>query len=264
LGRNQQNEEVKVKREVGAPEGYDDRLQAIAVARLGKAEQAVVVQDPNTKKWHALETTAGFQPGPVSVNAPQRLAGVGMPSLAEMGQWRGKVKALNETLSRLETMKTQGVDASSIDPAIEQTRKDLKDAQLKLASATLGVPETEILINAKSSDRKAGKINITLEDNPKSVGRTGPVGGGKLEGFQPGQDSALEIDLADLIADPIGSQVTLFHEVSHLQHSELAQAWVKKYTDSGHILVTDPPQAFDYFRKWINNQPAKELSKADK
>jgi hypothetical protein len=94
LGKNQQNVEVKVKREVGALEGYDDRLQAIAVARLGKAEPAVVVQDLKTNKWHALETTAGFQTGPVSASSTQGLTVVGIPSLGDIRQWAGKVKGL--------------------------------------------------------------------------------------------------------------------------------------------------------------------------
>ena len=96
----------------------------------------------------------------------------------------------------------------------------------------------------KSADRKVGKINIIEQDNPKSLGRTGSVGGAKLDGFQQGKDFAIEIDLADLLANPTGSQVTLFHEMAHLRHHELAQKWVKKYTDKGGIIVMDPPEAF--------------------
>ena len=251
LGRNQSNEEVRVKREVGAPAGYADKWQAMAVARLGKAEHAVVVQDPKTKNWHAFETTADFQAGPVA-NTTQGLTVIGMPPLADIKHWSRKVQELNKTL---DTMKQSGADESAID----KTRKDLKDAQLKLAAATLGVPESDIVFIAKSADRKAGKINITEQDNPKSLGRTGSVGGGTLDGFQQGKDSAIEIDLADLLANPTGGQVTLFHEMVHLKHHELAQEWVKKYPGS---IVMDPPQAFDVFRKWIDSQ--KDLTKADK
>jgi hypothetical protein len=85
------------------------------------------------------------------------------------------------------------------------------------------------------------------------------VGGG--DGFQQKKDSAIEIDLADLLANPTGSQVTLFHEMVHLKHYELAQEWVKKYPG---IIVLDPPKAFEVFKKWIANQPSTELSQADK
>jgi hypothetical protein len=162
----------------------------------------------------------------------------------------------HDTLSQLEKMKQNGVDKNFVDGAIEKARKDLEEAHLKLAAATLGVPETDIVFIAKYADRKAGKINITEQDNPKSFGRTGSVGGAKLEGFQPGQDSAFEIDLADLVADPIGSQVTLFHEVSHLARHGL------RSTRTRGILVKDPPQAFSYFKNWIDSQ--KDLTQAEK
>src|SRR5262245_46423437 len=58
LGVNGKGDDVKVKRELGSSEGYDSKWQAVAVARLGGAEPAVVVQVG--KKWHALETTASI------------------------------------------------------------------------------------------------------------------------------------------------------------------------------------------------------------
>jgi hypothetical protein len=79
---------VVVKREVGSTQGYDDRLQATAVARMFRAEPAVVVQSRDGK-WHALETTAGFNAGPVSPaqaaaqgGAPSVLVMYGIPSSA--------------------------------------------------------------------------------------------------------------------------------------------------------------------------------------
>ena len=110
--------------------------------------------------------------------------------------------------------------------------------------------------------RNAGKINIVAQDNPDSLGRTESVGGGKLDGFQEGKDSAIEIDLADLLANPTG-QVTLFHEMVHLKHHELAQQWVNIRKRGGRsiwILL----KTFDVFKKWIANQPSTELTQADK
>lgn len=259
LGQNQQNQEVRVKREVGAPEGYDDRLQAIAVARLGRAEPSVVVRNPNTGKWHALETTAGFPAGPVSAATPQGLTVVGMPSSADISRLSSRVTSLKERLAELDAAKKKGSD-----PERDQVIKDLKDAYLKLASATFGVPESEIQFNASSTGRTAGKINITAQDNRQSIGRHGPAGGDKGEGFQPGQVTAFEVDLADLVANPTGSQVTLFHEVAHMNHHELAQEWVKNYTgETKRMFVNNPPQAMKYFEDWIKAQAPKRLTKAE-
>src|SRR6185503_14867239 len=75
---------------------------------------------------------------------------------------------------------------------------------------------------------------------------------------------AFEVDLADLVADPTGSQVTLFHEVAHMKHHELAQKWVKKYEEkTGRKFANYPPEAIKYFETWIKAQPTKVLSKAD-
>jgi len=252
LGQNQQAQQVQVKREVGSSGGYDDKWQAMAVARLGKAEHAVVVQNPKTMKWHALETSASFQAGQ-SASGPQGLTVIGMPPRADIKHWSQKVTELSAALSQLE--KQIGTDEGGI----EKARKDLKDAQVKLAAAVLGVPESDLLPIEKSADRKVGKINIIERDNPDSLGRTGAVSGG--DGFQLDKDSTIEIDLADVLSNPAGSQVTLFHEMVHLKHHELAQKWVKKYPGT---IVLDPPKAFEYFKKWIADQPATELSQAEK
>src|SRR5262249_19748077 len=64
LGTNRNKQEVRVKREVGGTQGYADRLQAIAVARLAKAEPAAVVLGTD-EEWHAWETRAKFEAGGV-------------------------------------------------------------------------------------------------------------------------------------------------------------------------------------------------------
>src|SRR5262249_690073 len=100
LGTNRNKQEVRVKREVGGTQGYDDRLPAIAVARLGKAEPSAVVLGTD-EKWHALETTAQFEAGRVSADAKASETAAtgkvpfvevhGVPSLTGIAQSRQKV-----------------------------------------------------------------------------------------------------------------------------------------------------------------------------
>jgi len=59
LGRNRAGREVEIKRELGTLGGYDDRLQAIAVARLAGIDPTAVGRDA-TGRWHALELTDDF------------------------------------------------------------------------------------------------------------------------------------------------------------------------------------------------------------
>jgi len=211
-------------------------------------------------KWQALETSANFRAGQSAIG-PQGLAVIGMPPLVDIKQLRQNVKILEDALSQLETMQQKGVDY--LNDSIGKTRKDLEDAQLTLAAAVLGVPKGDLLLIDKSSQRIPGKINIVRQDNPQSLGRTGSVGSAP-DGFQQGKDSAIEIDLADVLANPTGSQVTLFHEMDHLKHYKLAQHWIEKFAGKGKTITLDPPAEFDAFKKWLAGQPSKDLSQTDK
>ena len=228
LGTNTFGEEVVVRREVGSREGYNDRLQAIAVARLGGAEPAAVAQTYNGK-WHALETTANFYFGLVGASDAPLRALYGVPS-------------------------SIAPTANTASPLSIETR----------ASFIFGVPESEIKPNISSAGRKAGKINInpvlTKDSGGKDVGAHGPEGGPKDEDFQLGQTSALEIDLAQL-DKPAEAQATMFHEVSHLKDFELAQQWVKQYQDETGLPFVS--QARGPFTAWILAQSPKRLSAAD-
>jgi hypothetical protein len=164
LGTNQFGEEVRVKREVGSSSGYDERLQAIAVARLAGAEPAVVVLGYD-RKWHAFETTANFYGGGTSADIPAH-AVYGLPSSA----------------------------------AIEETQKSRPNSPF-LASLVFGVPESEIQMNRSSYGRAPGKVNLNPQLNaPGQPGGThGPVSGDVT--FALGAVSAFEVRTASL-ADP--------------------------------------------------------------
>ena len=184
LGWNQNNDQVQVKREVGGTEGYDGRLQAIAVARLAKAEPAAVVQDANNKKWHAVETTADFESGPsrtarsameASAGEDTRfLAVYGLPSLSRIAQSRQKVDELKAQVARLDALEADWSDpefrkavrgaSEATLPAIQAERKktiqNLNQATQTHAALILGVPESEILLSRSLTGREAGKVNI--------------------------------------------------------------------------------------------------------
>jgi hypothetical protein len=88
---------------VGAPAGYADKWQAMAVARLRKAEHAVVVQESEDEvSWHAFETTAGLSSCRPVANTTQGLTVIGMPPLADIKHWEPKgSQKLNKTLDTM-------------------------------------------------------------------------------------------------------------------------------------------------------------------
>jgi hypothetical protein len=190
LGTNAAGEEVLVVREVGGTSGYDQRLQAIAVARLYDVEPAVIVQE-HDGKWHVYQTTASLSnPGPGGDIAGP--IAYGLPSAA-------------------------GIDAA---------RQSQPNSQ-RLASLVFGVPESEVQMNRRTADAAAGKVNVNADlTGPNAPGGVHDrVGGG---GFEKGDPSALGIPLESL-ADPAAAQEALFHESTHLRDYELAQQWVATY-----------------------------------
>ena len=224
LGINRSKKEVRVKREVGGTQGYDDRLQAIAVARLANAEPSVVVLGTD-KKWHALETTAEFQVGRVSANDPKAaetaLGGNvpfvevhGLPSLAGISPSRQKVDELKKKLSNLDDLEKQWKTDPEFRKAVRganppflkaledertQVTQNLSKTNQTHAALILGVPETEIQFNVHSSGRTAGKINITGQPG---MGSAGGLHGPRHGEFKPGVASSFEIDLRSSTIPP--------------------------------------------------------------
>src|SRR5215216_5503650 len=107
LGRTSDSEEVVAKREVGSMQGYDERLQAIAVARLNKAEPAAVVQGYDGK-WHALETTVNFYGGLFAASNTPTQAVYGLPSSVAIPSYRQQARSLQERLKELGAMDSGG------------------------------------------------------------------------------------------------------------------------------------------------------------
>ncbi|GLR87976.1 hypothetical protein GCM10007857_46880 [Bradyrhizobium iriomotense] len=232
LGNDRQDRQILVKREVGDPGGYDDRLQAIAVARLGKAEPAAVALD-KSDKWHAFETTTGIDVEAASANDPVAKA-------AEARARKGIPFKQVEFLPSL-----SGIEASKKGP--DTTR----------AAYVLGVGESEIAFHKRPSEREAGKINLTENPGPgaNSDARHGAAAG-QEPGFKPGMITAFDIDKADLDT-PTRAQGALFHEVTHLKDFEMAQRWVDLYqTETKRMFVGGP--GLKYFQKWIDEQAAKK------
>jgi len=56
LGTSKDGKDIQIQKDIGAPEGYDDEREAIAVARMAGTEPAAVVKIND--KWHAVETSA--------------------------------------------------------------------------------------------------------------------------------------------------------------------------------------------------------------
>ncbi|MDQ1388402.1 MAG: hypothetical protein QOF56_1856 [Acidobacteriaceae bacterium] len=269
LGWNESNKQVRVTREVGGTQGYDDKLQAIAVTRLAKAEPAAVVQDMN-KKWHAVEITADFEAGPdrsapaamdssAGENTPF-LAVYGLPSLSGIEQWRRKVDALKARLAEADARQTTGEDdRKAVEKERDQARADLTKANLTRARFILGVPESDIEFTGSLSGRKSGKVNIIgLPEKNSPGGGHAPLGG--ETSFEEGRGSAFWIDFPEL--DKARVAEILFHEVSHLRDWELAQEWIRRYkTETNRLFVKS---ATTPFRDWLNEQAKKgRVTKAD-
>jgi hypothetical protein len=279
LGTNNAGKPVKAIREVGGTQGYDDRLQAISVARLGKAEPAAVVFAAD-RKWHALETSVAFEVGPASGVAKTTAFSVvhGLPSMAGLAAAEQQIVDLTAKLGRLDGLENEyktdpefrrAVKGSNIPipQAIEaerqKTRQWLAQARKTRAAVILGVAESEInFIRSITSGRTAQQVNV-VETHQKGTpgGGHNPLGGG-LE-FQEGLGSALSIDQPEL-DNPARAQAVLFHEAQHRSDWDFAQAWIAKYrTDTGRLWVKGQAGRKP-FEEWLNGQvKLGRLSKAD-
>ena len=231
LGRNRAGSEVEIKREIGTLGGYDDRLQAIAAARLAGIDPAAVGRDA-TGRWHAFELTGDFHGATYRPAAGAALTEVvGLPSAAG-------IAAQQTTVA---TLKAHTGDVAA----------QLNAATKDLYALILGVDGGEVLVNRSSFDRKAGKINVTTALT-KDTGRLGAHGreSRQDESFEPGAKSAFELS-PNAFTTPARAQAVLFHEVSHLKDYELTQRWVTEY-EKGHTFVGGPGVTF--FQNWLKGR----------
>jgi hypothetical protein len=225
LGRNRAGQDVEIKRELGTLGGYDDRLQAVAAARLAGIDPAAVGRDAKGR-WHAFELTGDFHGATYAPAAGAALTEVvGLPSASG-------IAAQQTTVA---TLKAHTGDVAA----------QLNAATKDLYALILGVDGGEVLLNRSSFDRKAGKINVTTA----LTGKLGAHGreSRQDESFEPGAKSAFELS-PNAFTTPARAQAVLFHEVSHLKDYELTQRWVTEY-EKGHTFVGGAGVTF--FQKWL-------------
>lgn len=240
LGKDRMDRQIVVKREVGDTKGYDDRRQAGAVARLAKAEPAAVAQD-NAGKWHAFETYLGIDVQSASANDPE--------------------------LKRAEARAKAGVPFKDVVilPSMGELKPAGQQSDEARAAIILGAQQSDIQVNTSTSQRKAGKINLTgtPDKDANSDARHGPVVGQKDTDFHLGLQTAFDLN-KDVLDKPAHAAGTLFHEVSHRMDFELAQKWVAAYqNETGRLFVR---AGIKYFKDWIDAQAAKKpprMSKAE-
>ncbi len=246
LGWSGTGEQVTVKREVGSSEGYDNRWQATAAARLNAAEPAVVLQAADGK-WHAVETTANISGGrfaPADNSARQLY---GLPSFAAVTD---DLKKLNDLEAKLNNLDAKASNAGGyLSKADQQERDDvveqLKQARVQAASDEFGVPESEI--NLDSAHPVPGKINLVPPGTIDGDGRT-------EADLQTG--SIVTKINADLIKHPARAMDTLFHEGVHVKDDELTHDWLARYAQE--------PHGKQSFETWISAQAAHgRISPAD-
>jgi len=280
LGTNRNKMEVRVKREVGATKGYDDRLQASAVARLAKAEPAAVARGAD-KKWHAFETTTEFELGRVS--DAQTRAGKftevhGLSSLTGMNQSIQEVSRLEGELAAIKALEKKWRDDAdfrnayrgnessflkTIETQKNQVTQSLAPAYEARSRAILGIPESDISRTISLSGRQAGKVNIVGTPGQGSPGGShNPLGGDT--GFVEGLASAISIDFPEFHKDAARVQTVLFHEAQHLSDWEFAQQCIADYRrDTKRLWVKGEPGR-QPFEAWLKEQVKKKLlTKAD-
>ena len=242
LGVNKHGEEVRVTREVGSKQGYDEKEQAMAVARMAGAEPAAVVKGRDGK-WHAVETTANFYAGLEAAADNSQVRGVQpMASSAELAELAREVKERR---------------------ASGDTGGDFTAKQQLLAELTFGT--SDVQFNRTSTDRKAGVINLNADFALKHAkhqraprGLHGPEGAMDPD-FAPGRKTAIEISL-DELADPKSAQGVLFHEMTHKNDYDLADKWTSQFVSEGHHWVRGSPAFSDWMKKQV---AAKKISPAD-
>jgi hypothetical protein len=270
LGVNKYGEEVRVSKEVGSPQGYDNRLQAIAVARMAGADPAAVLQSTDGK-WHAVQTNANFAGGLQAAADTPTLAVEGMPSSAKINEVVSHVKDLRAELKDLNRqvgeLSVQGKSIpSDLRAKMDRLAEELPQAEKLLGSLVFGVPESEISLNRSTGEDKPDVINIDLPQNMPGAGS---------EHFDTGNLAGrptFAISL-DRLETPSKASGTLFHESTHIADSKLAQQWLGKFRQEKTGFGTAPndlkgfqdwiktPKGGKELQQWLAKQPG--LSKAD-
>jgi hypothetical protein len=273
IGVNKYGEDVHVTKEAGSPQGYDNRLQAVAAARMSGTDPAAVMQT-NDGKWHAVETNKNFAGGlDAAADTPTR-AVEGLPSAAHIDELRDKVRGLKTELKQLNAEITQARQNLEVASAIRQNHQDqlaeqLLQAEEELASAVLGIPREEIQINRSQQQDSSSKVNLDPADQMPGAGAEYFDTGDLMTG-RP----TISISL-DKLDKPKEAAGTLFHETSHVQDAKLAQKWLGQFRQEKTGFPNTPDGMKDFqdwvktpkggaeLRKFLGQQPPSSLSKSD-
>jgi len=131
LGTGKSGQDVQIKKEIGAPEGYDDERQAIAVARMAGTEPAAVVKIND--KWHAVETNGDptFADG-TREHAEGNTVVLGLPPYSEAEKLGGEIATSRKRLEAENNIERYSniVNHPPDDAIIEKNRKYLKTGDL--------------------------------------------------------------------------------------------------------------------------------------
>ncbi|MCI0447495.1 hypothetical protein L0152_30325 [bacterium] len=199
-------EPVKVTKELGQPNGFATRYEALALARGANSGSAAIFQDDKTKRWYAVETNTPLQQGS-STWSPEskRISNLEFAGQPDLTKWK-------EARKKVDELKSQGKTLDDF---------ELRSAYGDMIAVALGVPKTEIKIMDKSDKPDPNKINF----NPwlPALGRSGPA---KLDG----KPHDIQIGIGELSSDtPFNLIGTVHHEATHVHHhargNELLKQW---------------------------------------
>ncbi|HMK23987.1 MAG TPA: hypothetical protein VK466_16755, partial [Terriglobales bacterium] len=266
LGENQSHQEVKVKREIGSSEGYDDKLQAIAVARMAHTDPAAVVRVNG--KWHAVETSAQMEPTYYDGEDMTRIRNKGditfeaMPSYADVKSARDQVASLHQQLDKLEQrIKEKDGNPDDLKQQRDEVFGKLQQARHQLAGLLFAADDTDVQFNTRPFNDTPGKINIDPYGKPDD-----PLGDTHYEGgksFDSGARPTFGIKL-DELENPDEAAGVLFHEVGHVHDMEMARKWVDTYTKETGKLFVPGGEGRKPFETWIKEQAAKHPPRLSK
>ncbi len=198
---------VKVTKELGQPNGFASRYEALALARGANSGSAAIFKDDVTKRWYAVETNTPLQKSSSTWSADsKKISHLEYIEQPDLTKWK-------EARQKVDELRSQGKTLDDF---------ELRSAYGDMIAVAVGVPKTEINIMKSQNDTPApNKINF----NPwlPSLGRSGPA---KLDG----KPHDIQIGIGELSSDtPFNIIGTVHHEATHVHHhargTELLKQW---------------------------------------
>lgn len=238
---------VFVQQSFSPVKGHRTQEQALAAARMSGAQNTLAVKD-SAGRWHAVAATK---------------------SVSEKDAMKG-VATLHDC--------PPAAFKDLYDRAAAATGDEKKQLFTKLAAITYGVPESQINVMTKDTDKPVkGQININAAGTMQGAGQitSGCSCGKAHENFKPGSnDYAIQVK-SDQLADPKKAAGVMFHELSHAddylaaqkvfaayQKAEPAKAAALQKADFSdrNALGGDAIAAEEHLQKWIHGSKDKAVS----